>query len=103
MKHTEEQILKIAHKVMKDLRGNYYFEDCVDGIAFKNRNVNYGKYEGKKMAQWIVGIKSLFDNEDLLLISDEDGEPLYYQNFNTFVNEIDKDERGYYRVGLPRD
>jgi len=104
MKHTEEQILAKAKEIMKDLDGKYYFEDCVAGVVFKKNKIsNYGKNIGEKHSTWIIGIKALADNEDLLFISDETGEPLYYQNFNTFVFDVEKDERGYFRVGLPRD
>lgn len=104
MKYTEEQIIAKAKEIMKDLDGKYYFEECVAGVAFrKNKISNYGKNIGEKHSMWIVGIKALADNEDLLFISDETGEPLYYQNFNTFVFDIEKDEKGYFRVGLPRD
>ena len=104
MKHTEEQILSKAKKVLKDLDGKYYFDECINDAFFdKGQMSNYGKFKGKKHSTWIIGVKSLADNEDLLFISDETGEPLYYQNFNTFVFDVEKDERGYFRVGLPRD
>lgn len=103
MKYTKEQILEIADKIMKDLRGKFYFEGCIIDMAFSEQETFAGKYKGQIKPQWIVGVKAIFDNEDILMISDEDGEPLYYMNFNTFVYEIAKDEKGYYRVGLPRD
>jgi hypothetical protein len=104
MKHTEEQILTIAKKVMKDLDGKFYFEDCIiDAFFSKDKISNYSKYAGKKHSSWIIGIKAIADNEDLLFISDETGEPIYYMNFNTKVFDIEKDEKGYFRVSLPRE
>ena len=104
MKYTEEKILAKAKKVMKDLRGKFYFEDCVDGATYrKDKDIKYGKLKDKKHSTWIVGIKAFAGNKDLLYISDETGEPLYYMNFNTMVFDIEKDEKGYFRVGLPRD
>ena len=104
MKYTEEQITAKAKEVIKDFRGKYYSEECIDGVVFReNKDINFGKLKDQKHSTWIIGVKSLADNEDLLFISDETGEPLYYQNFNTFVFDVEKDERGYFRVGLPRD
>ena len=104
MKHTEKQITAKAKEVLKDFRGKYYSEECINDAFFdKDSIVDFGKLKGKKHSTWIIGVKSLADNEDLLFISDETGEPLYYQNFNTFVFDVEKDERGYFRVGLPRD
>ncbi len=104
MKNTEEQILAKAKKVMKDLKGKFFYEDCVKDAFFdKNTIVKYGKLKDKKHSIWIIGINAFADNEDLLYISDETGEPIYYMNFNTMVFDIEKDEKGYFRVGLPRD
>jgi len=55
------------------------------------------------MPVWRVSVKAVFDNVDFLIISDETGEPLYYQNFNTYIFDIEKDEKGCFRVGLPRN
>ncbi|MCY0969677.1 hypothetical protein [Chryseobacterium wangxinyae] len=104
MKHTKEQIIARAKEIMKDLDGKYYFEECVDGAFYdENHKIISGKNEGKSYSMWVIRIIALMDNSDFLTISDETGEPLYYQNFNTFVFDIEKDEKGYFRVGLPRD
>lgn len=104
MKHTEEQIVEKAKVILKDFRGKYYSDECIDGTVYReNKNISFGKLKGKKHSTWIIGVKALADNEDLLFISDETGEPLYYQNFNTYTFDVEKDERGYFRVGLPRD
>ncbi|WP_159247893.1 hypothetical protein ACE1MK_07780 [Tenacibaculum maritimum] len=48
MKHTEEQIIKKAKQIIKDLDGEYYFEDCTDGALFKeNEKIGYGKSRGE--------------------------------------------------------
>lgn len=97
MKHTEEKIKEIARKIMKDLDGKYYFENCVIDTFFKkNEEVFAGKSKGKILPVWIVGIKAIADNEDLLYISDETGEPLYYQNFNIICFDIKKEKDGKY-------
>lgn len=100
MKHTTEQIKEKAHQVMKDLDGKFYFETCIIDTHFsKDKAISLSKAKGKTISVWIVGVKAIFDNEDLLIISDETGEPLYYQNFNTFVFNIEKDDDGkYYKV-----
>lgn len=97
MKHTQEQIKEKADQIMKDLDGKYYFENCVIDTFFKKKEeVFTGKLKGKALSVWIIGIKALADNEDLLFISDETGEPLYYQNFNMICFDIEKDKDGKY-------
>ncbi len=104
MKYTEEDIVAKAKEVMKDLDGKYYFENCIDGGFFEEKHkIISGKNKSKVYSVWIIRIVSLADNSDFLVISDETGEPLYYQNFNTYVFDIERDERGYFRVGLPMD
>jgi|688.fasta_scaffold96853_4 hypothetical protein len=104
MKHTEEQIIEKAKEILKDLDGKYYFEDCVNKATFKNIDESFiAKNMDIKGAVWSISIHSLADNLDFLVVSDETGEPLYYMNFNTLVFDIEKDEKGYFRVGLPRD
>ena len=104
MKHTEEQIIAKAKEVLKDFRGKYYSEECINKATFNDKDEIFsGKNKGKITDTWSVSIISLAENLDFLTISDETGEPLYYQNFNTFTFDIEKDERGYFRVGLPRD
>ncbi|MFD2917089.1 hypothetical protein [Psychroserpens luteus] len=97
MKYTEEQITNKAKQVMKDLDGQFYTEECIDGILFKeNETVGYGRFEGKQKSIWTVHINAIFDNIDLLFLSDETGEPLYYHNFNMILFEIEKDNKGVY-------
>lgn len=100
MKHTEAQIIAKAKQIMKDLDGEFYFENCTDGALFKENNkINYGSQKDKIVPSWTVFIKAPFDNSDHLYISDETGEPLYYHNFNMILFEIIKDEEGkYYKV-----
>ena len=98
MKHTEEQILKKARQILKDLDGEYYKDSCINKISF-NKEKEVSRPERKVIAAWTVSVKAIFDNLDFLTISDETGEPLYYQNFNYSIVEIKKDENGkYYRV-----
>lgn len=103
MNYTKEQILDKSETVLKDLKGKYYIKGCVDGAVFNESDELLGKNTGKIANTWSVAVKSLAYNRDFLIISDETGEPIYYMNFNTLVSDIDKDEKGYFRVGLPRD
>ncbi|MGG6229634.1 hypothetical protein [Tenacibaculum sp. SDUM215027] len=100
MKHTEEQIIKKAKKIIQDFRGEYYFEDCTDGALFKEKyKIGFGISEGEIIPCWTVFVKAIFDNIDLLFISDETGEPLYYHNFNMILFEIEKNKEGkYYKI-----
>lgn len=99
MKHTEEEILETAKKVLEDFRKGRYKEGDIENAFFsKEKELYRGKNEGKTHPCWTVAIKAPFDNTDFLTISDETGEPLYYQNFNMIVYEIGKDTEGnYYR------
>jgi len=98
MIHTEEQILNKVKSILKDLKGEYYKEDCIRKVSFNKEEVPI-IFEDKVVSGWIISINSLFGNIDFLIISDETGEPLYYQNFNYKKIEIAKNEEGkYYRV-----
>lgn len=98
MKHTKEQIIAKAKLVMKDHLEKYYTENCVkENVTYFGKElIEYGKYKGKEIPLWLANIKSLFDNENLLFISDETGEPVYYQNFNTYIFDVEKDKNGKY-------
>lgn len=97
MKHTEKEILEIVKKVLKDLEGEYYKEANIENVFFdKDDKLIRGENIGKPHYTWTIAIKSLFDNTDFLTISDETGEPLYYQNFNMIIAEIKKNEDGKY-------
>lgn len=97
MNYTEEQITKTAKKVLKDLKKEYYNENCIDSIKFgKDKELSLDKFKGHKISCWTIFIKSLFDNLEFLIISDETGESIYYQNFNYITREIGKDEEGKY-------
>lgn len=95
MKHTEEEIKTIALKILKDIDGKYYRENCIAKITFhKDDEIDIS--EKKIIDTWTISINSLFDNRDFLIISDETGEPIYYQNFNYITSEIIKKEDGTY-------
>ena len=99
MKHTENEILEIAKKVLQGFRKNRYKEGDIENSFFDvKEELARGKNRGKLVPCWTVVIKAPFDNTDFLTISDESGEPLYYQNFNMIIYEIGKDSEGnYYR------
>ncbi|WP_294244865.1 hypothetical protein [uncultured Chryseobacterium sp.] len=87
MKYTEEQILAKAQEIMKDLDSKSYFDNCIDGVFFEEkRKIISGNNKGKICPVWVVRIISSMDNSDFLIISDETGEPLIYQNFNTYIS-----------------
>lgn len=99
MKYTKEQIIKKSELVLKDLEGEYYRENLIEEVIFKeNDKISMGPYEGEVKPVWIVFVKSLFEHSDHLYLSDEDGEPIYLQNFNYISMEIAKNNEGkYYR------
>lgn len=97
MKHTEQEILEIARKVLEDFRKGRYKENDIEKVVFNPKKELYrGDNKGKPHPTWTAIIKAPFDNTDFLAISDETGEPLYYQNFNMIVYEIGKDAEGNY-------
>ena len=97
MKHTKENIFELAKKVLKDFKGNRYKESDIESIFFsKEKELYRGKNEGKMHPCWTIEVKAPFENTDFLTISDETGSPLYYQNFNMIIFEINIDENGFY-------
>lgn len=97
MKYTEEQIKEKAHQIMKDLNGKFYFENCVNKAIFQKDEIIFaGKMKGKQVPSWLITIKAIADRLCFLHISDESGEPLYYQNFNLICFDIEKDKDGKY-------
>jgi len=97
MKHTEHEILETAKKVLRDFRKDRYKEDDIEKVFFDEKDeLMRGKNKGKTHPTWTASILAPFDNIDFLTISDETGEPLYYQNFNMIVYEIGKNAEGNY-------
>lgn len=97
MNYTEEQIIEKTKQIIKDLLDEFYSDELIRKILFKENDTPLiGKYKGQKHPTWTVSVEALFDNVDFLHISDETGEPLYYQNFNTIVFNIDKTPEGKY-------
>lgn len=99
MIHTEEQILERAKLILKDLKGKNYKEGCIHKISF-TKEKEVVKPERKTIAAWTISVNSLFGNIDFLTISDETGEPLYYQNFNFQISEVTKDNENKYNRKL---
>jgi hypothetical protein len=95
MKNKKEQILEKAKKILQDLNGNYYKEEDIVKITYHENN-HVASPKGEIIDTWVVSIDALFDNRDFLTISDETGEPLYYQNFNTKIAKIIKNSQGKY-------
>ena len=89
MKHTENEIRVIALKIWKDIDGQFYRDNF-----HKNDELNFPIK--KTIDTWAISINSLFDNRDFLIISDDTGEPIYYQNFNYITTEIIKKDDGIY-------
>jgi len=97
MKHTENQILEIAKQVLKDLGPLTNNTNKIRTMRFNSeKELARGAAIGKLHPCWTIFIDTLFDNTDVLTISDESGEPLYYQNFNMATIEIRKDANGIY-------
>ncbi len=93
MIHTEEQIREKVKKIISDLSndGKYFKPDCIDAIIF-SENVE----ENKDV--WLIYLKVLFKNIDILTISDETGEPIFIRRFTYQVQEIKKDDNGKYYI-----
>jgi len=97
MKYTEEQILEIAKKVLRDLEKEYYKEENIENTWFvEKEELARGANKGKEHPCWIVSVNEpVFDSSQFLTIDDETGEPLYLQTKHA-VHEIQKDEDGNY-------
>ncbi|WP_449389332.1 hypothetical protein [Chryseobacterium lineare] len=96
MKQTEDKIREKVIKIITDLTGGVYNKDSIININFQKDDVLLIP-KGKIIDSWTVSVKSLFDNRDFLILSDETGEPLYYQNFNYIITEIIKNTDGIYQ------
>ncbi|WP_296146400.1 hypothetical protein [uncultured Flavobacterium sp.] len=97
MKNTEKQILEKTKKVLKDLKGDYYNEKDIVKVMF-HEDDEVARPKGTILNSWVISIDAIFDNRDFLIISDETGEPLYYQNFNMIIAEIEKNSEGKYVI-----
>ncbi|MGB3592027.1 MAG: hypothetical protein WBA16_10125 [Nonlabens sp.] len=100
MNYTKDEIIEVAKTVMKDLDGRFYREKSVDKDPSFNENeeMKYGKNKGQKVNIWFFSMNTIGDNKDHLYISDVTGEPIFYQNFNTFVFDIVKNSNGKYEL-----
>jgi hypothetical protein len=97
MKHSQEDILAIAEKVLKSLQKQFYNKENIRGGSFKEEELLRGGKEGDIAPVWTVCIdEPVTDSAIFLTISDETGEPLYIQNKHG-VAEIEKDADGNYR------
>jgi hypothetical protein len=97
MKNTQKQILEKAKKVLHDLKGEYYNEKDIVKITYHENDESFGA-KNEIINTWTVSIDEIFDNRDFLVISDETGEPIYYQNFNMVTAEIEKNSKGKYVI-----
>ncbi|MDM1074384.1 hypothetical protein HX001_18045 [Empedobacter brevis] len=96
MNYTEEQILIKAKKVLTDLQKQYFKEGNIDKIWFEEKD-EVARPKEKVIPTWTVSVNEpIFDTSEFLIISDETGEPLYYQNANMRIHEIQKDDNGNY-------
>lgn len=96
MKYTEKQILEKTKKILQDLQGQFYNEENIKNARFSDKK-ELSRPEGKTAPVWTVSIdEPVFDAWEFLTISDETGEPLYYQNANMIIHEIQKDDKGNY-------
>ena len=99
MKYTEKKILEIAKKVISDLNPEALKHDTIENAFFNNeKDLSRDKKKIIIHPCWTVSINTLFDNTDFLTISDETGEPIYYQNFNMITAEIEKNSKGKYVI-----
>jgi hypothetical protein len=95
MKHTEEQMLEKAKKVLKDIQRTSYREENILGVSFRE-NKEVARPREKKINSWTTSLhEPVFDRALFLVLSDETGEPLYFQSPHK-VGEIEKDSQGNY-------
>lgn len=95
MKHTEEQMLIKAKKILKDLNPQYFKDDHLLGVSYKESD-EISRPRGKIMNTWVAVIEEpVFKSSEFLIISDETGEPLYIQGKHS-IYEISKDDKGNY-------
>lgn len=97
MNYTEEQILDKAKKILKILQGDYFNENnIIKSVYDAQEELMKGKNKGKLHPSWNVIINEpIFDSTTFLIMSDETGEPLYFQTKHS-VYEIFKNEEGTY-------
>ena len=96
MKNTEKEMLELTKKVLSDLQGVYYKEENIKKVVY-HENDEVSRPEGRIMNTWVAVIdEPIFETSEFLTISDETGEPLYYQNANMIIHEIKKDDNGNY-------
>jgi hypothetical protein len=90
MKHSEEQMMAKAKKILSDLQGEYYNDDNIEGIRYNEKD-NVVRPKGQTIQAWTIYVREpLFESSIFLLLSDETGEPLYIQNKHGIL-EIEKD------------
>lgn len=97
MNYTEKEIIEKAKQILKDIEGQFYNESIIGTVTY-NEKKRILDSENQTLETWTVSINSLLDNKDFLIISDETGEPIYYQNFNAKIFEVKKDENGIYEL-----
>lgn len=99
MIHTEQQIKEKAKKIISDLNNDskYFKPDCIDSIVF-SENKQLLKSGEEIEGVWLIYLKVLFKNIDILTLSDETGEPIFIRRFTYQVQEIKKDNAGNYHV-----
>ncbi len=96
MNYTEKQILEKAKKILKDLQKQYFKEKNIENVWFNEKD-EVARPTRAIIPAWTVSINEpIFDASEFLIISDETGEPLYYQNANMIIHEIKKDDNGNY-------
>jgi len=96
MNYTEEQMLIKAKKVLQDLQKQYFKEENLLGVSFREKD-KVSRPRGEIINTWVAVVdEPIFDASEFLTISDETGEPLYYQNANMIIHEIQKDDKGNY-------
>jgi hypothetical protein len=99
MKYTEQEILDISKKILKDLEGDFFKDENLQKVIFDLNDVPIrGTKKGIKHRCWTAIINEpIFDSSIFLVISDDDGEPIYIQNKHS-VSEIVKDSNGIYII-----
>ncbi|WP_294292925.1 hypothetical protein [uncultured Chryseobacterium sp.] len=96
MKHTKQEMLIKALKILKDLNPQYFKDENLKKIIY-HENDELSRPKGKIANTWVAIVDDpIFDASEFLTISDDTGEPLYYQNANMIIHEIQKDNNVNY-------
>ncbi len=90
---TKEEAIKIAIDYLKLRKRDYTRIFSQEKVSYwENREVLYGKHEGKIMNNYTVSYGVMWGNEEwraFIMISSETGEVLYSMNSHGWIEELE--------------